>query len=105
MIKLSKPDQENIPPGGNQDAQKPAMTFQISNHTIPHWIPLRDFEKRYLNRDMNVSPSTLIASAAIDSYPDISWPFFYWCLDLHNKIIGISTGVCYKERIYLKNYS
>ncbi|GJJ67806.1 hypothetical protein EMPS_00152 [Entomortierella parvispora] len=53
MIKLSQPDKENIPPAGSQDAQQPTMTFQISNHTIPHWIPLRDLEKRYLNRDMS----------------------------------------------------
>ncbi|KAF9433269.1 hypothetical protein BGZ76_009674 [Entomortierella beljakovae] len=24
----------------------------ISKHTIPHWIPLRDIERRYLNKDM-----------------------------------------------------
>ncbi|KAF9358542.1 hypothetical protein BGX26_001486 [Mortierella sp. AD094] len=26
--------------------------LKISKHTIPHWIPLRDIEKRYLNQDM-----------------------------------------------------
>ncbi|KAI8352006.1 Cenp-O kinetochore centromere component-domain-containing protein [Mortierella sp. GBAus27b] len=28
-------------------------TLFISKHTIPHWIPLRDIEKRYLNRDLS----------------------------------------------------
>ncbi|OAQ26579.1 hypothetical protein K457DRAFT_21960 [Linnemannia elongata AG-77] len=28
-------------------------TFEIVKHTIPHWIPLRELEKRYLNRDMS----------------------------------------------------
>ncbi|KAK3834122.1 MAG: Cenp-O kinetochore centromere component-domain-containing protein, partial [Linnemannia gamsii] len=27
--------------------------FEIAKHTIPHWIPLRETEKRYLNRDMS----------------------------------------------------
>lgn len=30
-------------------------TFEIVKHTIPYWIPLRELEKRYLNRDMSVS--------------------------------------------------
>ncbi|KAG9061990.1 hypothetical protein KI688_006709 [Linnemannia hyalina] len=28
-------------------------TFEIAKHTIPHWIPLSELEKRYLNRDMS----------------------------------------------------
>ncbi|KAF9994779.1 hypothetical protein BGZ79_000419, partial [Entomortierella chlamydospora] len=31
--------------------------LKISKHTIPHWIPLRDIEKRHLNRDMSVGPT------------------------------------------------
>jgi hypothetical protein len=34
-------------------------TFEIAKHTIPHWIPLRELEKRYLNRDMSVSILTI----------------------------------------------
>ncbi|KAG0046485.1 hypothetical protein BGZ83_008353 [Gryganskiella cystojenkinii] len=53
MLKTTEPDQENVPPmaTGPEDSVS-KMTFQISKHTIPHWIPLRDFEKRYLNRDL-----------------------------------------------------
>jgi len=103
MIKLSKPDQQSIPPSGTQDTQKPTMTFQISNHTIPHWIPLRDFEKRYLNRDMNVSLSYSIDDAAIGLFTDTTFSKS-GVLDLYDKIIGISTGICYKERIHLENH-
>ncbi|KAG0197866.1 hypothetical protein BGX33_000278 [Mortierella sp. NVP41] len=28
-------------------------TFEIAKHTIPHWIPLRELEKHYLNRDIS----------------------------------------------------
>lgn len=40
----------------DEDSQpETKKTFEIVKHTIPHWIPLRELEKRYLNRDMSVS--------------------------------------------------
>ncbi|KAF9957129.1 hypothetical protein BGZ65_002242 [Modicella reniformis] len=37
----------------DEDDQPNRDTLYISKHTIPHWIPLRDIEKRYLNRDLS----------------------------------------------------
>ncbi|KAG0208643.1 hypothetical protein BGX28_000451 [Mortierella sp. GBA30] len=37
----------------SNDTPRNRATLQISKHTIPHWIPLRDLERRYLNRDMS----------------------------------------------------
>ncbi|KAG0283507.1 hypothetical protein BGZ96_012094 [Linnemannia gamsii] len=39
----------------NDDDVQPdtSSTFEIAKHTIPHWIPLRELERRYLNRDMS----------------------------------------------------
>lgn len=46
-------------PQNLDDDEEPQLdikkTFEIVKHTIPHWIPLRELEKRYLNRDMSVS--------------------------------------------------
>ncbi|KAG0348119.1 hypothetical protein BG004_006022 [Podila humilis] len=36
----------------NNEALDTNATLEITKHTIPHWIPLRDFATRYLNRDM-----------------------------------------------------
>ncbi|KAF9583626.1 hypothetical protein BGW38_009012 [Lunasporangiospora selenospora] len=39
-------DRDNV-----EDSTKDIL--QITKHTIPHWIPLRDLEKRFLNRDIS----------------------------------------------------
>ncbi|KAF9942712.1 hypothetical protein BGZ67_000118 [Mortierella alpina] len=48
---------ENNPEGErpNQDDPLNAATLQITKHTIPYSIPLRELERRFLNRDMGVS--------------------------------------------------
>ncbi|KAF9920658.1 hypothetical protein FBU30_009487 [Linnemannia zychae] len=40
--------------------------FEITKHTIPHWVPLRELEKRYLNRDM--STFTRLVSDYLQAY-------------------------------------
>ncbi|KAI7823055.1 Cenp-O kinetochore centromere component-domain-containing protein [Gamsiella multidivaricata] len=34
--------------------QKSRITLQVFNHTVPHWVPLREIERKYLNRDITM---------------------------------------------------
>ncbi|KAF9124636.1 hypothetical protein BGW39_008062 [Mortierella sp. 14UC] len=54
MLRTTPKDKE-INPQNDEDDQldNRTTTFEIAKHTIPHWIPLRETEKRYLNRDMS----------------------------------------------------
>ncbi|KAK3810049.1 MAG: hypothetical protein J3Q66DRAFT_62747 [Benniella sp.] len=54
-------DAEEQEDGTNQGA------LYITKHTIPHWIPLRDIEKRYLNRDL--STFTRLISERLQEIP------------------------------------
>ncbi|KAF9142287.1 hypothetical protein BG015_000981, partial [Linnemannia schmuckeri] len=47
----SKDNPQNLDEDPQLDTKK--SPFEIAKHTIPHWIPLRELEKRYLNRDMS----------------------------------------------------
>ncbi|KAF9974320.1 hypothetical protein BGZ73_002276 [Actinomortierella ambigua] len=35
-----------------QEGDKVEKKFHVYKHTIPHWLPLKDWERKYLNRDM-----------------------------------------------------
>ncbi|KAI9232786.1 MAG: Cenp-O kinetochore centromere component-domain-containing protein [Podila humilis] len=38
----------------NKDDDDYTAELEVTNHTIPHWIPLRDLVRRHLNRDMKM---------------------------------------------------
>ncbi|KAF9180159.1 hypothetical protein BGZ51_006413 [Haplosporangium sp. Z 767] len=46
-------DSEETEGGVGSSATGNRGILHIVKHTIPHWIPLRDIERRYLNRDMS----------------------------------------------------
>ncbi|KAF9349535.1 hypothetical protein BGX34_001750 [Mortierella sp. NVP85] len=50
-----------------QEGDTSQGTLYITKHTIPHWIPLRDIEKRYLNRDL--STFTRLISERLQEIP------------------------------------
>ncbi|KAG0262380.1 hypothetical protein DFQ27_002362 [Actinomortierella ambigua] len=35
-----------------QEGDKVVKRFHVYKHTIPHWLPLKDWERKYLNRDI-----------------------------------------------------
>ncbi|KAF9274600.1 hypothetical protein BGZ68_000511 [Mortierella alpina] len=47
--RANNPDEERP----NQDGALNAATLHITKHTIPYSIPLRELERRFLNRDMS----------------------------------------------------
>ncbi|KAF9896616.1 hypothetical protein BX616_007101, partial [Lobosporangium transversale] len=50
-------DKDGAADGDNEQQkqmQKEGDMLYVYKHTIPHWIPLQEVEKRYLNRDVNV---------------------------------------------------
>ncbi|KAF8932998.1 hypothetical protein BGZ47_011070 [Haplosporangium gracile] len=55
MLRTTPIGSKNNPQDLDEDPQLDTKksTFEIAKHTIPHWIPLRELEKRYLNRDMS----------------------------------------------------
>ncbi|KAG0255332.1 hypothetical protein BG011_005195 [Mortierella polycephala] len=55
MLAKTAPTQDSEETEGEtrSSATRNRGVLHIVKHTVPHWIPLRDIEKRYLNRDMS----------------------------------------------------
>ncbi|KAF9902364.1 hypothetical protein EC991_004996 [Linnemannia zychae] len=53
MLRSAPKDKENELQNDEDQLNNRKSTFEITKHTIPHWIPLRETEKHYLNRDMS----------------------------------------------------
>ncbi|ORZ28137.1 Cenp-O kinetochore centromere component-domain-containing protein [Lobosporangium transversale] len=67
--KDQRKDKDGAADGDNEQQkqmQKEGDMLYVYKHTIPHWIPLQEVEKRYLNRDVNTF--TRIISEYLQEY-------------------------------------